>query len=148
MKICETFSGNSLKEDLSIDTTFDPCYFSWDSPFKEKTTFETGWQIHFCIRFIGKQADWPRETVSSWAPKTGPKFLACRAGNYVHVCHWRENSYLKETVSRESVMSCFFPISIHSLSRKIWRLWIGFTVHLEKKSFLMNATFQDWSNIR
>ena len=34
MKICETFSGNSLKEDLSIDTTFGPCYFSWDSPFK------------------------------------------------------------------------------------------------------------------
>ena len=33
IKICETFSGNSLKEDLSIDTTFDPCYFSWDSPF-------------------------------------------------------------------------------------------------------------------
>ena len=33
MKICETFSGNSLKEDLSIDTTFDPCYFLWDSPF-------------------------------------------------------------------------------------------------------------------
>jgi len=27
-EICETFSGNSLKEDLSIDTTFDPCYFS------------------------------------------------------------------------------------------------------------------------
>ena len=34
IKICETFSGNSLKEDLSIDTTFDPYYFSWDSPFK------------------------------------------------------------------------------------------------------------------
>ena len=32
-KICETFSGKSLKEDLSIDTTFYPCYFSWDSPF-------------------------------------------------------------------------------------------------------------------
>ena len=35
IKICETFSRNSLKEDLSIDTTFDPCYFSWDSPFKK-----------------------------------------------------------------------------------------------------------------
>ena len=34
MKICEIFSGKSLKEDLSIDTTFVPCYFSWDSPFK------------------------------------------------------------------------------------------------------------------
>ena len=34
MKISVTYSGNSLKEDLSIDTTFDPCYFSWDSPFK------------------------------------------------------------------------------------------------------------------
>ena len=28
------FRQNSLKEDLSIDTTFDPCYFSWDSTFK------------------------------------------------------------------------------------------------------------------
>ena len=35
MKICENFSGNSLKEDLSIDTTFDPSYFSWDSPFNQ-----------------------------------------------------------------------------------------------------------------
>ena len=34
IKISETFSDSSLKEDLSIDTTFDPCYFSWDSPFK------------------------------------------------------------------------------------------------------------------
>ena len=33
-KICEIFSGKSLKEDLLIDTTFDPCYFSWDSTFK------------------------------------------------------------------------------------------------------------------
>ena len=37
IKIYETFSSNSLKEDLSIDTTFDPCYFSWDSPFKVGT---------------------------------------------------------------------------------------------------------------
>ena len=35
MKIGEIFCGKSLKEDLSIDTTFDLCYFSWDSPFKE-----------------------------------------------------------------------------------------------------------------
>ena len=34
MKIGEIFCGKSLKEDLSIGTTFDPCYFSWDSPFK------------------------------------------------------------------------------------------------------------------
>ena len=34
IKFCEIFCGKSLKEDLSIDTTFDPCYFSWDSPFK------------------------------------------------------------------------------------------------------------------
>ena len=33
-KICEIFSGKSFKEDLSIDTTFDPCYFSWESTFK------------------------------------------------------------------------------------------------------------------
>ena len=35
IKIYEIFSGKSLKKDLSIDTTFDLCYFSWDSPFKE-----------------------------------------------------------------------------------------------------------------
>ena len=34
IKICEIFPGKSLKEDLSIDTTFDPSYFSWDSTFK------------------------------------------------------------------------------------------------------------------
>ena len=34
IKICEIFSGKSLKEDLSIDTTFDPWYFLWDSSFK------------------------------------------------------------------------------------------------------------------
>ena len=28
IKICEIFSGKSLKEDLLIDTTFDSCYFS------------------------------------------------------------------------------------------------------------------------
>jgi len=26
------FCGKSLKKGLLIDTTFDPCYFSWDSP--------------------------------------------------------------------------------------------------------------------
>ena len=36
IKICEIFSSKSLKEDLSIDTTFDPCYFSWDSTFKDE----------------------------------------------------------------------------------------------------------------
>ena len=34
IKICEIFSSKSLMEDLSIDTTFDPCYFSWDRTFK------------------------------------------------------------------------------------------------------------------
>ncbi len=28
-------ADRSLKEDLSIDTTFDPSYISWDTPFKE-----------------------------------------------------------------------------------------------------------------
>jgi len=32
-KSMKTFPRNSLKEDLSIDTTYDPCYFSRDSPF-------------------------------------------------------------------------------------------------------------------
>ena len=41
IKICETFSGNSLKKDLSIDTNFDPCYFSWDSPFNKSTLHNT-----------------------------------------------------------------------------------------------------------
>jgi hypothetical protein len=27
-------ADRSLKEDLSIDTTFDPSYTSWDTPFK------------------------------------------------------------------------------------------------------------------
>ena len=35
IKICEFISSKSLKEDLSIDTTFDPCYFLWDSTFKD-----------------------------------------------------------------------------------------------------------------
>ena len=39
MQICEIFSGKSLKEDLSIDTTFDPCYFLWDCPFKRNLNF-------------------------------------------------------------------------------------------------------------
>ena len=34
IKIYEIFSGKSLNEDLSIDTTFDP--FSWDSTFNLK----------------------------------------------------------------------------------------------------------------
>jgi len=34
IKICEIFSGKSLKEDLSIDTTFDRCYF-----FKETVSY-------------------------------------------------------------------------------------------------------------
>ena len=33
IKICEIFCGKSLKKELLIDTTFDPCYFWWDSPF-------------------------------------------------------------------------------------------------------------------
>jgi len=37
IKICEIFCGSRLKEDLSIDTTFDPCYFSWDRPFNWET---------------------------------------------------------------------------------------------------------------
>ncbi len=27
-------ADRSLKENLSIDTTFDPSYISWDTPFK------------------------------------------------------------------------------------------------------------------
>ena len=33
IKVCEIFCGKSLKKELSIDTTFDPCYFSCDRPF-------------------------------------------------------------------------------------------------------------------
>ena len=33
IQICEIFTGKSIKEDLLIDTTFDPCYLSWDSTF-------------------------------------------------------------------------------------------------------------------
>ena len=42
--MCEIFCGKSLKKELSIDTTFDPCYFSWDSPFN-------GVSIQNTIRF-------------------------------------------------------------------------------------------------
>jgi len=52
MKICETFSGNSLKEDLLIDSTFDPFYFLGDNPFKDigkwvvtVSTYGTGKQM-------------------------------------------------------------------------------------------------------
>ena len=38
--MCVIFCGKSLKKELWIDTTFDPCYFSWDSPFKENTLKE------------------------------------------------------------------------------------------------------------
>ncbi len=38
-KNIETYKNHpadrSLKEDLSIDTTFDPSYISWDTPFKQ-----------------------------------------------------------------------------------------------------------------
>jgi len=59
MKICETFSGNSLKEDLSIDTNFDPCHFSWDSPFKLSlicniTKYIMGKLFHLLFIFIYK----------------------------------------------------------------------------------------------
>ncbi len=30
----------SLKENPSIHTTFDPCYFSWDPPFKVPLTLD------------------------------------------------------------------------------------------------------------
>ena len=45
MKICEIFCGKSLKEDLSIDTTFDPCNFPWDSPFKSVKERWGGWGV-------------------------------------------------------------------------------------------------------
>ncbi len=43
IKICEIFSGTSLKEDLSIDTTFDPCYFCETVPLTVKNC------INYCI---------------------------------------------------------------------------------------------------
>ena len=53
IKIFETFSGNSLKEDLSIDTTFDPCYFSWDSPFNLKFFSSINMFYHFLPLYSG-----------------------------------------------------------------------------------------------
>ena len=47
IKIYEIFSGKSLKEDLSIDTTFDPCYFLWDSTYK--------WSIRPCIAYLNEE---------------------------------------------------------------------------------------------
>ena len=40
IKICETFSGNSLKEDPSIDTTFDPCFFHETVPLSNSNLFK------------------------------------------------------------------------------------------------------------
>ncbi len=34
-------ADRSLKEDLSIDTTFDPSYISWDTPFKSIKYYRT-----------------------------------------------------------------------------------------------------------
>ena len=44
IKICVIFCGKSLKEDLSIDTTFEPCYFAWDSPFKSTKPNRGKWK--------------------------------------------------------------------------------------------------------
>ena len=53
IKICESFSGNSLKEDISVYTTFDPCYFSWDSPFNEKMCrMPHHWNVILTILYI------------------------------------------------------------------------------------------------
>ena len=57
IKICETFSGNSLKEDLSIDTTFDPCYFSWDSLFNIYTKITNGWLVHAMVYDLKAKKD-------------------------------------------------------------------------------------------
>ena len=59
IKICEIFSGKSLKEDLLIDATFDPCYFSWES------TFKNSWNTHvvFNVRFAASQQDDPTRLV-------------------------------------------------------------------------------------
>ena len=58
IKICETFSGNSLKEDLSIDTTFDPCYSLWDSPFNKVSQLKKLidlWDLKLNQNVTGKQ---------------------------------------------------------------------------------------------
>jgi hypothetical protein len=36
-------ADRSLKEDLSIDTTFDPSYISWDTPFKRFKRLGVKW---------------------------------------------------------------------------------------------------------
>jgi len=59
IKICETFSDNSLKEDLSIDTNFDPCYFLWDSPFKGTVTWEFVVAILACMVRSGREKEPP-----------------------------------------------------------------------------------------
>ena len=66
MKICEIFSGKSLKEDLSIDTTFDPCYFSWDSPFKLSRHAATTTTSSQKQRIVSKTVNF--EWVNPWVP--------------------------------------------------------------------------------
>ncbi len=36
-------ADRSLKEDLSIDTTFDASYISWDTPFKANQLTTATW---------------------------------------------------------------------------------------------------------
>jgi len=44
------FCGKSLKKELSIDTTFDPCYFLWDSPFKGSVSRVLRWVLLYIIQ--------------------------------------------------------------------------------------------------
>jgi hypothetical protein len=41
------------KEDLSTDITFNPCYFSLDSPFKEKMQHNIVFQITVAPAYSG-----------------------------------------------------------------------------------------------
>ncbi len=40
-------ADTSLKEDLSIDTTFDPSWFSWDTPFMTCHSTTHMWKDYF-----------------------------------------------------------------------------------------------------
>ena len=72
IEICEIFSGKSLKEDLSIDTTFDLCYFSRDSTFKSLLDYgytENPWTIPtiLVLLMLWKLYDELSKRLKKWA---------------------------------------------------------------------------------
>jgi hypothetical protein len=63
-------ADRSLKEDLSIDTTFDPSYISWDTPFKAFLGGLSG--------ALGSTANFPQPNLGGAYPETGLGLMKSR----------------------------------------------------------------------